>query len=331
MTRQALERWALKLEQLSPQTAKHYRTYLDGLFRSCGHSTATRISDIDVQRYINSIPSPHRQRVALAAIRGFLKLAGRTVKDITLTPLPQEKPIYPLTDDEFRALLTTAENMSHQPTRTRALLLLLRDTGGRIGAVLQLRREDIKDDHVILPAGAAKNRRHSIAPLRGETVEALAAHTRTLPDGVQHIFVTRMGTPMGTDTALKAIKQAGKCAGLDKRVYPHLFRHMKALELRAGHAEGDTVTQTMGWSTLAQYDQRYGQRTPGETMEEARRIMEGRGADGGRDAKAEAIAEMAAALREGKIDEATFQAGILSLRGSSKDIKATGDIDSMYG
>jgi integrase len=101
------------------------------------------------------MPNRPDQEVALAAIKSFLKETGRTVGGLALRREKEPRPIYEIIEDEFQRLYYCMLGL-----RNRTILMVLKDTGGRITAILSAMFEDYRGDHIILQGGTVKNKNH---------------------------------------------------------------------------------------------------------------------------------------------------------------------------
>jgi len=172
----------------------------------------------------------------------------------------EPRAIVPLTEDEYKRMTEAAMTLQQ-----RVLLALLRDTGGRASAICSLRVEDVGPDYIILQDDTAKNKVTSTAPIRPETADLLRRGI-TVSNG--RIFRANRRT------LWTMVQKVARRAGIAEKVYPHLFRHMKALDFRRSKAQPDTVRNTLGWKDTSQYDNRYGKRVATETMNVARALLD---------------------------------------------------------
>ncbi len=88
----------------------------------------------------------------MAAIKSNLKLGGRTLRDASLKPRKERHTPRPISEDEFQRLVGACGSL-----RDRVMLMVLRDTGGRCGAVCQAKVKDFKGDYLILATDTVKN------------------------------------------------------------------------------------------------------------------------------------------------------------------------------
>ncbi|MGQ9582938.1 MAG: tyrosine-type recombinase/integrase [Thermoplasmatota archaeon] len=310
---EALRKWELWLASKAGQTQTAYRRHVRKLLELTGKRCPGGIKDEDVMAYLNTLGARSTQEQALAAIKAFMRMAGRTVTEVNLKRRQPPKPITELTEEELDAIVTAGKGLEE-----KAFLGVMKDTGARINAVCHLRTEDVKLDHVVLKAEWSKARIETLAPITDETSRMLKEYIlHEYPKG--WLFGDGAGKPWSRQKAYRVIQKAAKRAGIRKHIYPHLFRHLRALAYRRAGTEPDVVVNAMGWTDTTQYNKRYGKRTAHETLREARRAISFPATQGD---IPQAIKRLADLLEAGMIDRETFQAGLLVLgkKDEKKDI-----------
>lgn len=164
-------------------------------------------------------------------------------------PLVPEQPPPVLRDDELKRLLKACEGQGFEERRDTAILRLLIDTGMRRAEAAGLRLKDIDfDDDVAIVMG--KGRRVRACPFGKKTALALDRYDRVRrrrPDASSEwLWLGKKGRLGESGIAQMLRRRAGE-AGLDRRLYPHLFRHTYAhVMLASGMQEGDLM-RLAGW------------------------------------------------------------------------------------
>jgi integrase len=177
--------------------------------------------------------------------RSFLAWVGNPeggASEVGASPrLPKDKVrvIDVLSRDEIQQMENVAKT-----ERDKLLVRVLADCGVRLGELLSLRVEDLReprrnefvlrvkgkgDKERLVPVNPAVYRRlrRYIAGRQAEGRDPVFAALRKGPDGRY--------SPVAKSGVEQAIRLLGKEAGLEKRVHPHLFRHSFATEwLRKG-------------------------------------------------------------------------------------------------
>jgi len=156
--------------------------------------------------------------------------------------LPEEL----LTVDDVMKLVNAADNL-----RDKAFVLVLYESGCRIGEILSLQIKHVQFDKygaVLLVNGKTGQRRVRIilsAPKLNGWVE-----NHPLKDPNAPLWVT-IGTNSRNKvwtygTSKEVLKKLANKAGIRKRIYPHLFRHSRATHL-ANHLTEAQMKQYFGW------------------------------------------------------------------------------------
>lgn len=194
----------------------------------------------DFLGYLNSLTcSPYtvayygrvlRRYADWAVSKGYLKenpLAGLHFRS------PPTKPVCPFSKDELRRMLKACRTSEEE-----AMLLLLIDTGIRVGELVGLRSDDVLTGGVLRING--KGRRRRLVAISGRTALALTAILGRSRDGPMF--------ELSRHRVWSEVKAIGRRAGIE-RVYPHRFRHSFAnLWLQAGGQENDLM-YLAGWSS----------------------------------------------------------------------------------
>lgn len=142
--------------------------------------------------------------------------------------------------------------------RYRVFFSLIYDTGMRISEAAHLKAGDIdRARGVIKVCGkGGKERQVKLGDrlyqlLRAYWTEVRAKDAKTAPPSRDSLlFVSGAGTPLGFDSARKALALAAKAAGISKPVTPHTLRHSFATaQLEAG-TDLRTVQTLLGHGSL---------------------------------------------------------------------------------
>ena len=170
-----------------------------------------------------------------------VKWVKTTVKNHKL--LPEEV----LTEDDVKKMVESAINL-----RDKALILVLYESGCRIGEILTLRIRNVQfDDYgaVLLVSGKTGDRRVRVIASAPKLAQWLENHPlkNDLDAPLWIVIGTRNRGALLSYAAAKAtLKKISKRAGLKKRVYPHLFRHSRATFLANFLTEAQ-LKKHFGW------------------------------------------------------------------------------------
>jgi integrase/recombinase XerD len=147
----------------------------------------------------------------------------RELLQVGPVPSPKRLPAL-LTEAELVAFydaVWTAQHLTHV-----IMLKLLLVTGLRNAELVHLRLTDVDlhAGHLRIVQGKGHKDREVLFPrsLRGELAQYM---DRQRGQGTTYLFESRRHRPYSTRRLRQLVAQYARAAGIEKRVYPHLFRH----------------------------------------------------------------------------------------------------------
>ena len=154
--------------------------------------------------------------------------------------LPEEL----LTQDDVKKMVEAAKTL-----RDKALIAVLYESGCRVGEIASLQIKNVSFDKygaLLIVDGKTGMRRVRIINTVPYLASWLSMHPmRGNPDAP--VWISENSTEMiKYRTIVKILKNSAKGAGIQKRVYPHLFRHSRATHL-AKHLTEAQMKQYFGW------------------------------------------------------------------------------------
>lgn len=247
----------------APKTTKIYMAALDALIRHLeAHgmpTTARAVRREHVESYIGlrrETVKPTTLSLEFRALQQFWKWAldeeeiDRSPMERMKPPRVPDSPVPVVPVDAFRRLLKAAEGRDFMDRRDTAVLLVLFDTGVRLGELAGLRVGDVElRGRLAFVTGKGGHTR----AVRFGTKTAVAldrylrmrrGHKSVSDDG---LWVGQDG-PLSVSGLAQIIAKRCKAAGLP-RLHPHQFRHTFAHEYLAnGGNEGD-LQRLAGWKS----------------------------------------------------------------------------------
>jgi site-specific recombinase XerD len=224
---------------------------------------ATERDVTDLKKKLRTMASA-RQYTTL--LRMFYKSAKREDLRELLVLKQRLKRLNPndiLGPSEVQAMIEAAPSV-----RDRALIACLWDLGVRVHELLAVDLADIRK----LDSPENGGRKLYVVwfrktKLQGEehsgyvieSAPALASWLKAHPDkrGEAPLFPAWGGSRMTRHGALHVVKSAAKHAGIQKRVYNHLFRHSRATHLLRSGLKEIEVKRLLGWAPGSQMLMRY--------------------------------------------------------------------------
>jgi site-specific recombinase XerD len=176
-------------------------------------------------------------------------------------------------------LITTATTMGEfwEQARNVALLYCLRDTGGRIGGLLNARLDDLDLKAGLLTVCEKGNRMRDLPlndPVRAALRQWLKARALLEPE-TDHLFIGLHGRPLTRNSLYSILERLKMVGHIRGRLNPYSFRHAFARDaLRNGGNIGE-VSQLMGHKSPATTLKYYSCWTGKELQAAHRRISPG--------------------------------------------------------
>lgn len=166
-----------------------------------------------------------------------------------------EDSIDPLTDEELEKIINIPNEKYYAQFRDLVMMYLMLDTGMRINEVcsLEINEIDFKTRAIILPAIKNKNRKPRILPLSNEVVKLLlelVEENKTNFD-TNYVFVSNIGTKYNENSFRKRLNNYKEFAGINKRVSPHVFRHMFCRNFILNGGDVFTLQRIVGHADIA--------------------------------------------------------------------------------
>ena len=164
-----------------------------------------------------------------------------------------------LTPKEVDRLLDTAGRIGRHGHRDRTLLLIAYRHGLRASELVALRWDQIDLPQGLLRVQRLKNGVPSTHPVRGPELRALRRLRREYEG--PYVFVTERGGPLTTSNVRKLVARAGREAGFEFAVHPHMLRHSCGYKLANDGHDTRAVQHYLGHRNI-QNTVRYTQMAP---------------------------------------------------------------------
>lgn len=163
----------------------------------------------------------------------------------------------PFSQDEAQAIMA-AVRLGASPVRDRAIMLMLADTGCRIGELCGLCIEDVVEPEGQLRRSIAFRKTkygiprdvviHQPTRTGGRCLEALRAWLKVRPaqPGVLNVFTTQAGWPLSDRRVRELHRLYGTKAHVEGSVSPHRWRHSHASEALAEGIPENSIRDRLG-------------------------------------------------------------------------------------
>ncbi len=234
--------------------------------RSTGGKRPSRVTKPDVNAWLADLNG----RLAPSTVGGYLTILrsamrywqgdGETpasVKGLKLAGVRESRVRDKeelITESEYRLMLGV------MPPDKALFFRLLWDTGARAGEILNLRRENVAwiDGDATLTFRRTKNKKpRSVPVIEPTTVEMLRARRSAVPpEGFLFPSPRLEGKHLGPVALWRYIDRVRKQVGIEKRIYPHLFRHTARQRLLG--LPGPIRAKMQGWVRGSKAEAMYG-------------------------------------------------------------------------
>ena len=104
------------------------------------------------------------------------------------------------------------------------MILVAYRHGLRVSELASLRWDQIDLQQGLLHVTRLKHGIASVHPLRGPELRALRRLQRDCPE-MAYVFVSERKAPLTTHAIRKIVGRAGRQAGIDFPIHPHMLRH----------------------------------------------------------------------------------------------------------
>ncbi len=217
--------------------------------------------------------SPSTRNGRLAALKAFLAYASACHAEYIslyseISSIKQQKRdcfagVDYMSEAAVKALFNEPDTSTEIGLRDQFLMIFLYDTGARIQEVMSVRLCDLKLDDTPTVKLFGKGKKIRIVPLMKDTVKHLRNYLKAfhenepLQSETPLFYTTRGGSrcPMCADSVRKRLKKYAasarvKCPEVPEKVYPHLWRHTRAMHLYQHGMDLTLISQWLGHSSV---------------------------------------------------------------------------------
>lgn len=262
----------------SEKTIENYRHYLSRFIDFVGVEFSPEDVTLQlVQKYqlhLNRLELHHEkflskktQSYHIIALRAFLKfLAKRDIKTLSAEKIDllknPERTVEFLEREEVERLFGAIDISSKTGLRDRAILEMLFSTGLRVSELCSLYREQVNLKMREF-AVRGKGQKMRIVFLTPRATEYIESYLKTRTDHWKPLFISASNRGKNTDpvstgkevrltrdTIERIVRQAGRTAGIVKKVTPHTLRHSFATTLLQNGADIRSVQEMLGHASI---------------------------------------------------------------------------------
>jgi type 1 fimbriae regulatory protein FimE len=165
-----------------------------------------------------------------------------------------------LAEREVEALMEAASSVGRHAARDAALILIAYRHGLRVSELVSLRWDQFDLRQGLLHVARCKHGIASVHPVRGPELRALRRLLRDYPD-TPYVFVSERKAPLTADAVRKIVSRAGREAGIEFPVHPHMLRHAAGYKLANDGQDTRAIQHYLGHRNI-QHTTRYTELAP---------------------------------------------------------------------
>lgn len=221
----------------APRAAKAYEVWIKR-FQNYTNKAPEELSLADWTGFAGSLEgcfAPKSLEFALNVIHNYLRFWNEQGRlrhfPLYLAKVPKATACShnAATEQEYRAMVQILARRGDQGLRDLAILMLLHDTGMRVGELVQLEIDQIEEDAsaVIRTEKTVQRRRVFWNPETDDVLHLWIVHRLNCGATTDWLFVCE-GKPelrLTTRSVQRMVKWAAKNAGIARKLSPHSFRH----------------------------------------------------------------------------------------------------------
>ena len=165
-----------------------------------------------------------------------------------------------LTEREVERLIEAMKD-NRWGHRDATMVLIAFRHGLRASELVDLRWDQVDLEHALLHVRRLKNGSPATHPLTGKELRALRRLQREQEPKSPFVFTSERGTPFTKRGFQAMVERAGKAAGFDMKIHPHMLRHACGFKLANDGVDTRTIQAYLGHKSI-QHTVRYTELAP---------------------------------------------------------------------
>lgn len=264
-------RLALTVEGLRPHSVYNYVRDVERFARHCDGRSPTSITQVDVREYVHSIQARcapktvYEAQLALRRFFRFLVKEGDITNDPTATmklvryrvePQPTYSPA------EVKRLLLACNTTTLEGLRDRALVMVLFDTGVRVGELVSMGLLDWEKRQARVDGKTGVR----LVPLGTTALQAIERYVRRWGITEAPLWRGKKGG-LTTSGVLQIMRRLSRVAGVEHKGI-HAFRRGATAQMKRLGMNDSDILEVMGWKDIVML-RRYIAAVAGELAQQA--------------------------------------------------------------
>lgn len=201
---------------------------------------------VSYKKYIEQFSSASRAR-KLGVVKRFFEFLKENNKidtnpaHLLKAPKVVNKTEETLSRDEVKAMIAASKNK-----RDAAIITTLAQTGMRVSELINIKVDDIDENHNVEILGKGSKRR--TIHFNDTVMTAINNYLAVRKNGCDFLFVSNQGTQMSPRALNNTLKVIGKRVGVEN-AHNHALRHYYATELLDSGVPITSIASSMGHSS----------------------------------------------------------------------------------
>lgn len=230
------------------------------LFLNYIHEDVSEVKEEKIYEYVEKIGEKLKRNSVLrkvSSIRTFYKFCylNKMVKEDPtgmLKSLKREKRLPEvLTLKEVKQII---DNCNHSPegSRDKLIIKLLIATGARISEILNLKIRDVENQDYEFIKVLGKGSKYRIVPIYNSLEKEIKSFIENDRPHLKKSDETfKLFPSIRRENFWKRLKEIAEKVGIEKNIYPHIFRHSVATVLLSNGADIRIVQEILGHSNIS--------------------------------------------------------------------------------
>jgi integrase/recombinase XerD len=269
-----------RIRNLSDQTIAFYERRLPGFLEPWWHDDLADLTRQQIRERIGEYLGRYSPATVNGYIRGVKAVLNWALREDygvgtdprSLRKVKEARRVMPHLADpqDIARLLAQPDRKRFTGIRDHMMMMLMLDTGIRLGELIGLDLDDVKGNHIVLRGKGRKERIVAMsAPAEKAMLQYIRARSHTGFDGTA-LFVSRHGRRINKRTVADQLKHYAEAAGIHGiSLSPHRLRYSFATHFLRNGGSIVSLQQVLGHTTLAMA-RHYAQMVDQDAFEETR-------------------------------------------------------------
>lgn len=232
----------LMVRKYAPNSVATYCGCLQIAFNKIGeYPSITEIKD-----YLITIDNFSYHKQMLNAIRKYFEFVLKLPIDLKDIPYPRREYKLPevLSIEDVQKIISVPKNEKHQ-----AIICLLYSTGIRVSELINLKITDIDSQRMVINIRSSKGNKDRQLMLDEKLLLILRKHYEKEKNPI-YLFGGQFTNQYTESSVNQLLKYWAKKAGVNKRVYAHIYRHSFACHLLDAGTDMHIIQKLLGHNDI---------------------------------------------------------------------------------